>query len=223
VRAPSIVSDRPRTLRRMKKPLQLEFPPVGHGGPRPGAGRPGGDRVSHHGREGDARPTPYHLIWHTLDGVPSLRRRKLFREVREAFRRCHEKEGFRVVHFSVQSNHIHAIGESDDVQLLSRGMQGLGVSLAKRINRASGRRGHVFDDRFFARALRTPREVANAVDYVLHNDQIHERRRGIAIDRDQPDAFSSAALPEDPPLTSPPTTWLLTTGWRRAKRARAAA
>jgi REP element-mobilizing transposase RayT len=207
----------------MKKPVQLEFPPRGHGGARPGAGRPKSDRVSHHGRAGEARPTPYHFVWHTVEGVSSLRGRKLFREVQEAFRRCHEKEGFRVVLFSVQSNHVHAMAEGDDVQPLSRGMQGLGVSMAKRINRVSGRRGRVFDDRFFARALPTPREVANALDYVLRNDQIHERRMGIIIDRGQePDPFSSAALPEDPPLTSPPTIWLLTTGWRRAKPTRVA-
>ena len=64
-----------------------------------------------------------------------------------------------MTHFSVQSNHVHALVEGDDVQSLSRGMQGLGVSIAKRINRVTGRRGRVFDDRFFARALRTPREV----------------------------------------------------------------
>src|SRR5439155_1816861 len=113
---------------------------------------------------------------------------------------------------------VHALVEGDDVQSLSRGMQGLGVSIAKRINRVGGRSGRVFDDRFFARALRTPREVANALNYVLRNDQIHEARMGFISDRTgKPDPFSSAALPRDAPLTSPPTTWLLTAGWRRAK------
>jgi len=64
---------------------------------------------------------------------------------------------------SVQSNHVHAVAKGDDVQSLSRGLQGLGASISKRINRVSGRRGRVFDDRFFARVLRTPREVANAL------------------------------------------------------------
>jgi REP element-mobilizing transposase RayT len=175
--------------------------------------------VTHHGRAGDPRPTPYHAVWHTAAGVAGLRGKKLFRQVREAFRRCHEKDGFRVAHFSVQSNHVHALVEGDNVERLSRGMQGLGVSLAKRVNRVSGRRGRVFDDRFFARTLRTPSEVANAINYVLRNDQVHERRMGRVNDLGSEfDPFSSAALPDDPPLTSPPTTWLLTTGWRRAKR-----
>jgi len=128
------------------------------------------------------------------------------------------------VYFSVQSNHVHAVVEADDIESLTRGMQGLGVSMAKRINRVRERRGRVFDDRFFGRPLKTPREVANAVNYVLRNDQIHRERRGIRMDRgDELDPFSSAALRDEPRLTSPPTTWLLTTGWRRAKPTRAAA
>jgi REP element-mobilizing transposase RayT len=35
-----------------------------------------------------------------------------------------EKDGFRVVHFSIQSNHLHLIVEATDEQSLSRGMQG---------------------------------------------------------------------------------------------------
>ena len=123
--------------------------------------------MSHHGRSGAARSAPYHAVWHTTEHVPSLRRGKIFRQLGESFRRCHEKYGFRVVHFCVQSNHVHALVEADRVEAFSRGMQGLGVSMAKRINRVTGRRGHVFDDRFYARVLRSPREVANAVDYVL--------------------------------------------------------
>jgi len=179
--------------------------------------------VSHHGRSGAARSAPYHAVWHTTEHVPSLRRGKIFRQLRESFRRCHEKYGFRVVHFCLQSNHVHALVEADRVEALSRGMQGLGVSMAKRINRVTGRRGHVFDDRFYARALRSPREVANAVDYVLRNGEVHDRRMGIGVDRGgAPDPFSSAACEQDPPLTSPPETWLLAVGWRRARAMRAA-
>jgi REP-associated tyrosine transposase len=201
----------------MKKPVQLPFPPRGRGGARPGAGRPRGLHVSHHGRAGSARPAPYHAVWHTADDVASLRGKKLFRQVRESFRRCHEKEGFRVVHFSVQGNHLHALVEADSVEELSRGMQGLGVSMAKRINVVSGRKGHAFDDRFFARSLRSPREVANAVQYVLRNHEVHARRMGCDVSSPAPDAWSSAGCAAEPPLTSPARTWLLAVGWHRAR------
>jgi REP element-mobilizing transposase RayT len=173
--------------------------------------------MTHHGREGLARLVPYHAVWHVLEDIASLRGKKLFRQVRESFRRCHEKEGFRVVDFSVQSNHLHALVEADDVGRLSRGMQGLGVSLAKRINAVSERRGHAFDDRFYARPLRTPREVANARNYVLRNSQVHDRRLGVGLPTLELDAFSSAALPDAHILTAPARTWLLAVGWQKAR------
>ena len=173
--------------------------------------------MTHHGREGLNRPIPYHLTWHLADDIRSLRGKKLFRQIRKSLQRCHEKDGFRIVHFSVQSNHLHALGEADDVQRLSRGMQGLGVSMAKRINKVSGRCGAVFDDRFYARALRTPREVAVARNYVLRNSEVHERRMGIGVPLRGYDAFSSAELSDWPALTSPPQTWLLAVGWRKAR------
>jgi REP element-mobilizing transposase RayT len=178
--------------------------------------------MTHHGRVGIDRMVPYHLVWHAAGDLASLRGKKLFRQIRESFLRCHEKEGFRIVHFSVQGNHVHALGEAATVARLSRGMQGLGVSLARRINRARGRRGHVFDDRFYARALRTPREVANARDYVLRNGGVHDRRLGIGLPEPGLDPFSSAALPGEPALTSPPLTWLLAVGWQRARLPRPA-
>jgi len=164
---------------------------------------------------------PYHLCWHLADGINSLRGKKLFRQIRESLRRCHEKEGFRIVHWSVQSNHLHAIGEADDVRFLSRGMQGLGVSLAKRINKVSGRQGAVFDDRFFARALSTPRQVATARDYVLRNSEVHEKRLGHDVSRPGFDAFSSVECAVYwPGLSAEPQTWLLAVGWRKALRTR---
>jgi REP element-mobilizing transposase RayT len=46
------------------------------------------------------------------------------------------KHNFRVVHFSVQSNHLHLIVEASDKDSLSRGMQGLTVRMARAVNRA---------------------------------------------------------------------------------------
>jgi REP element-mobilizing transposase RayT len=203
----------------MVRPKQLSFPCRGRGGFRPGAGRKRGPRVSHHGRKSIAKPLPLHVVWRTQEDVPSLRGKKLFRQVRESFHRCHEKEGYRLTHFSVISNHMHALVEADSAQALSRGMQGLGVSMAKRINMNSDRHGPVFEDRYFARQLHTPREVANALDYVIRNQERHQLGR---VPQEappaRPDPFCSAAFPlgTGPPLVAVARTWLLTTGWRRA-------
>ena len=216
------VSDPLFTLVGMK---QRSLPCRGRGGYRPGSGRKRGSRQSHHGRNRFASLLPVHVVWRTQKDVRSLRGKRLVRQIRESFRRCHEKPGFDVVHFAVQGTHVHMIADADHWEALARGMQGLGVSIAKRVNFTSGRHGAVFDDRYFARILRTPRQCANAVDYVLQNDARHLARAGIRavslLDPYSSEALRRADGPAAPPLSSPPRSWLLCIGQYRARPAAA--
>jgi REP element-mobilizing transposase RayT len=136
--------------------------------------------------------------------------------------------GFRVCQFSIQRHHIHLIVEATNRVELSRGMQGLTIRLARSINQMYSRRGRVFADRYFARALKTPREVKNALNYVLNNALRHKNVRVDDLYLVEEDAYSSAAWfdgwrrrahvrcrPTGPPPVAPAKTWLLTTGWRR--------
>jgi REP element-mobilizing transposase RayT len=160
-------------------------------------------------------------------GLPSLRHKPLSRLVLDSFHAAKERFGARLVHFSVQSNHVHLLVEVDEHGALSRAMQGLGTRLAKRINHRLERRGPVFGDRYHARALTTPLEVRRALVYVLHN----QRRHFIAAGRPSGfDPLSTAPYFDGfardiarPPATAPPSalpvaparTWLLRIGWRR--------
>jgi len=58
--------------------------------------------------------------------------------------RGRDRFGFRLVHFSVQGNHIHLVVEAQDERSLASGLQGLGVRIAKALNRVMGRKGTVF-------------------------------------------------------------------------------
>jgi hypothetical protein len=125
---------------------------------------------------------------------------------------------FRIVHFTVQSNHIHFLVEAEHRDKLTRGMQGLAIRLAKAINRAAGRRGRVWNDRYHARALR-PREVRNALIYVLANRRKHGGRV-IGSDACSSGKWFSAwravrGVGLDHMSVAPPQTWLLRIGWRR--------
>jgi len=80
-----------------------------------------------------------------------------------------ERFGFRLVHFSVQRDHLHLLAEAAHRRALSRGVQGLSIRIARAINRRLQRRGKVFADRYHARALKTPRAVRWALRYVLLN------------------------------------------------------
>jgi putative transposase len=92
---------------------------------------------------------------------------------------------FQVVHHSIQSNHLHLIVEADDRAALTSGMRGLLVRIARALNRLWKRSGPVFADRFHEHELRKPREVRNALVYVLQN----LRKHGITLAG--PDPLSS--------------------------------
>jgi REP element-mobilizing transposase RayT len=78
-----------------------------------------------------------------------------------------------LVHYSVQGNHVHLLVEAKDEGALSRGMNGLGVRVARRLNRVMGRRGKVLEGRYHGHILRTPTEMRRARAYLLGNARRH--------------------------------------------------
>jgi squalene cyclase len=126
-----------------------------------------------------------------------------------------------VVEYSAQSNHLHLLVESKDERTLARGMNGLAVRIAVRLNRLRRRVGRVFADRYHARILRTPSEVRRALVYLLQN----ARKHGAWVAR-MADVYSSGPMfdgwrrdvrgaDSSPRLLVRARTWLLAVGWRR--------
>ncbi|HEY2031032.1 MAG TPA: transposase [Myxococcales bacterium] len=74
-----------------------------------------------------------------------------------AFREAVDRNRMRIAHYSIQGNHLHLVVEADDGSALSRGMQGLAVRIARRLNAHLGRRGAVFADRYHAHVLESRR------------------------------------------------------------------
>ena len=143
---------------------------------------------------------------------------------------CERKE-FRLVHYSIQGNHAHLLVEADNENALGRGMKAIGARLARAVNRVFSRSGQVLADRYHVRELRTPREVRNALAYVLLNARRHAARAGRTLSRTfRIDPASSGrwfdgwrrridgAGPSPPTARSvaTPRSWLLAVGWRRS-------
>jgi REP element-mobilizing transposase RayT len=213
-----------------------------HGGKRPGAGRkPKGQRA---GARHEARPEhdprhPVHVTIRVVGNVEGLRRRDMYLALREATIVTVRREDFRIVHMSIQRDHIHLIIEADHREALSKGVRGFSISAARQINKAitarggDRRTGKVISDRYHARPLTSPRAVRNTLAYVLGNWRHHgedraEHARGWLVD-----PFSSGPLffgwkeLEDSPVLWPlrstyhpllvrrPESWLLEKGWCR--------
>ncbi|MCP5069343.1 MAG: hypothetical protein GY946_22490, partial [bacterium] len=61
---------------------------------------------------------PCHVTLKVRADVPSLRNARLVREIERSFAQVLERRGFRLVHYSIQSNHLHLIVEAQDVDAL---------------------------------------------------------------------------------------------------------
>jgi len=226
-----------------KKHLQQTFEFKQHGGKRKGAGRPRkGERSSepHKKRLPDFNARcPIHITTRVVDGFCSLRRKDIYLAVREATIAVFRHDQFRIIYFSLQSNHLHLIVEAETRTALVKGMQAFLISAAKRIKRAlrlrtgERRRGPVFRDRYHTRVLKTPREVRHAISYVLNNWRHHDEDRAPFARGWKIDPYSNGTsfggwkeLADSPVLyRAPPTyqwliswypkTWLLREGWKK--------
>src|SRR5437870_3512163 len=194
---------------------QLSFEIRQWGGKRLGAGRRWKCRrglVSHKARPFFDKPAAVLVTILVGDHVWNLRSGRSFRAIEQCLADALGRFGLRVVQFSVMGNHLHLIVEADSSEALSLGMQGLNIRIAKALNRMMRRHGSVFADHFHSRILRTPTELVNAIAYVLPNHPHPFGRVGV-------DPFSSAALAgaRRERILAHPQTWLLRSGWRRAR------
>jgi REP element-mobilizing transposase RayT len=232
-----------KTRRRCSEPEQLALFKK-RGGKRRGAGRP--PKGSRAGSPHKTRPYlharhPVHVTLRVVNAVSNLRRRSVYRAVREATLTTARRESFRIVHLSIQRTHLHLLVEADDKKALAAGMQGFQCSAAKHINAAISkgrpgprRRGAVFPDRYHAEIITSPTQARRSLAYVLLNFRRHQEDRVAPFSEWKVDWFASAAMFPDwaeygddevflwrgPPTYEPllvfrPRTWLLAEGWKK--------
>lgn len=229
------------TQRQRRKP-QTAFVWKTWGGRRPGAGRkPRPENVglqTHGARPRFAKHVPVHLTMRAVRSVPSMRAELVARvvvgELARASAPLGTRGGFRVLHWSVQENHVHLLAEADDATALSRGMQRLASRIAMAVNSLVGRHGRFWRERYHRRDLASPRQYRNALVYVVFNFRKHARgaervararmldgcSSAIWLDDWRDDAFRQrvrAARAGPPPVASP-ATWTARVGWKRFGR-----
>jgi REP element-mobilizing transposase RayT len=222
---------RVRTAKNGQREMDLGKPrPVMRwGGDRLGAGRP---RSLVHDPEHTTRPVhearhPSHISTRVVPEVGRLRRRKLWKVFKSVALRAGERDTFRVVHVSVQSNHLHLLIEAEDADAIARGMQRFQSMAARALNKALGRKGKVFAYRYHRVDITSPRQMRGALAYVLNNWRRHREDVSTpGAENEQLDPYSTAwafdgwsDLDELPPWerlpSAEPKTWLLRVGWRR--------
>lgn len=213
--------------RRRQLALDLRSAPR-WGGRRAGAGRKRGPspRHQHRARAPLAARFPCHVTLKVRRGLPSLRAVALVRELERSFAAACDRGRFRLAHYSIQNDHVHLIVEAVSKHDLASGMKSIGARVARAVNRVFGRSGPVLSDRFHLHVLRTPREVRNAIAYVLLNARRHLAKLGRKVPTlTVVDPASSGRWftgwtrwvhqsSSDPVPVATPRTWLLAAGWR---------
>ncbi len=221
---------------------------------RPGR-KPNGPRAgSPHTVRPEIKPNQAaHIVLRVVSALGSLRKRRMYHALREATitvalraeLRDHVEGAFRIVHISIQRNHVHLLVEADNKLALARGMQSFQISAAKHLNHAASieivkdggtrRRGTVFPDRYHEEVIATPTQARHALDYVLNNWRKHrEDERSREAHTWNVDPFSTGALfagwkeradepllwkwrdTYEPLVVHLPSGWLLAKGWRRS-------
>ena len=226
-----------RSARKLRGPAQQEFVFRSHGGARTGAGRPRTTtrpRVEHRTRPRVLAREPQHVTLRLRREVGYLRSDRARRAIYRSLARGCERFETRTVYFSVQGDHVHLVVESLDQTALSRAIKGLSVRIARALNKVIGRRGPAFADRYHARGLGSPREVRNALAYVLCNRRHHAAHKRAHLGRWWIDPCSSGwyfegwrgrrgtavrggwVTDQSAPRLARPQTWLLEIGWQRA-------
>jgi hypothetical protein len=214
-----------------------------HGGKRKGAGRKprNGRAGSRHEQRPKVGPRDVlHVVLRVLPVVGNLRRREVYKAVRNATVVAAVRERIRIVHLSIQRTHLHMLVEAEDKQALARGLQGFQLSVARRLNTLLGadvyrrRRGPVFSDRYHLVVIRSPRQARNAISYVLCNWRKHREDLIGLPSTWLVDPFSSGfSFPDwlelegsgrmwearegyEPLVVNPPQSWLLSEGWKKS-------
>ncbi|HEY5933570.1 MAG TPA: transposase [Kofleriaceae bacterium] len=182
----------------------------------------------HRKRDRVTQRTPVHVTLRVASDVRRLRKDAAYRLIRRAMQRVLARTDFRIVHVSIQSNHLHLLVEADHEGALAKGMQSLLISLARKLNAWMERSGPVFPDRYHARVINSRRQARHALAYVLNNWRRHKEDQRSVERTWKIDRFSSAiqfnGFTGAPSWTAPDDheplpvlaarSWLLVDGWR---------
>jgi putative transposase len=179
-----------------------------------------------------------HVVLRVVPAVGSMRRRSLYKAMRDATITAALRERIRIVHISIQRTHVHLLVEAADKLALGRGMQGFQISAARNINSALAagyrrRRGRVFADRYHLEVITSPTRTRHVLSYVLNNWRKHREDEYGPPSTWLVDPFSSGiSFPDwkeledkvwmwpmratyDPLFVRRPESWVLREGWRR--------
>jgi len=89
------------------------------------------------------------------------------------------KQGLRVIHYSLEFDHVHLLIEAENNLILAKGMQSFGVTFSKAINRLRKLKGGVYKHRYHFRRIVGARQLKNVLNYIFSNGVKHKTAKTI--------------------------------------------
>lgn len=164
--------------------------------------------IRHISRPTLRRPSSLHLTVKVLRNKAEIKNKSVLKLLRHAIQRA-RLQGLKIIHYSLEYDHVHLLIEAENNHILGKGMQALGVSLSKGINRLKNLKGAVYKHRYHFRQITSPRQLKNVLGYIFNNGVKHGTASSIVNPYNSIQAEISFRLFTEKCVTSDPNLNLL--------------
>jgi REP element-mobilizing transposase RayT len=130
--------------------------------------------IRHISREKISKPSALHLTIKVRENKADIKNKRILKALHHAIKRA-RLQNMKVLHYTLEYNHLHILVEVSNNKILHKGMQALGISLSKAINKIKNLKGTVYKHRYHFRKLNSRREMKNALLYIFKNGMKHKR------------------------------------------------
>lgn len=159
-------------MKKIRKHTQLNLlNPKGAG--RPAIHDPG---IRHTKRFRLKKASSLHLTIKVRENKADIQNKRILKALHYAIRRARLK-GLKVIHYTLEYNHVHLLVESADNGVLHKGMQAFGITIAKAINKIKRTKGVVYKNRYHLRIINSPKQLKNVLHYIFNNGIKHKRTK----------------------------------------------
>lgn len=119
-----------------------------------------------------------HLTIKVRENKADIKSRRLLKALHHAIKRARLMK-LKIIHYTLEFNHVHLLVEADNNSTLHKGMQAFGISFSKAINRSKRLKGTVYKHRYHFRQICSSRELKNVLHYIFHNGIKHGRTNSL--------------------------------------------
>lgn len=122
------------------------------------------------------KSTMLHLTIKVRENKADIQNKRILAILHHAIKRARLQK-LKILHYTLEYNHIHLLVEASNNQILHKGMQAFGITFAKWVNRLREGKGMVYKQRYHFHALKSLREKKNALNYIFSNGVKHKRTK----------------------------------------------